>query len=69
MPLTPSARSSNPRSGERRFDGAILTATEGAEVEVAESLETRVTVPADRLDAVKEALSGMPLTLDIVARA
>ena len=69
MPLTPVGKIFKPALRREAIRWAILTATEGAEVEVAESLETRVTVPADRLDAVKEALSGMPLTLDIVARA
>lgn len=69
MPLTPVGKIFKPTLRREAIRWAILAAAEDAEVEVAESLETRVSVPADRLDAVKQALSGMPLTLDIVARA
>ncbi|MGR3745041.1 MAG: AMP-binding protein [Pseudooceanicola nanhaiensis] len=69
MPLTPVGKIFKPTLRREAIRWAILAAAEDAEVEVGESLETRVSVPADRLDAVKQALSGMPLTLDIVARA
>ncbi|MFV0243551.1 MAG: AMP-binding protein [Qingshengfaniella sp.] len=74
MPLTPVGKIFKPTLRRQAIGWAIDAVTEklgltAAEIglEIDETLATRLTVPSAHLDAVKGALSGMPLTLTIIA--
>lgn len=74
LPLTPVGKIFKPTLRREAIGWAIHGAAEavGLEagavaVDVAESLETRVTVPLEKLEDLKGALAGMPITLTIVA--
>ena len=74
LPLTPVGKIFKPALRREAIVWAIEAAASEAglqsgdlTVEVGETLDTMVMVPNARLESLKEALTGMPLTLTIVA--
>ncbi|GHF52511.1 AMP-binding protein [Seohaeicola zhoushanensis] len=75
LPLTPVGKIFKPTLRREAILWAIAAAAEEAgidasvvDIEVSESLDTSVEVPAATLDAMKQALTGMPLALTITGR-
>ncbi|MEC7762378.1 MAG: AMP-binding protein [Pseudomonadota bacterium] len=70
MPVTPVGKIFKPTLRAEAIRWAIAATGEklgvDPEVEVDDKLATRVTVPADKLAAVKDALAGMPISMTVV---
>jgi fatty-acyl-CoA synthase len=69
MPLTPVGKIFKPTLRAEAIRWAIAATGEklgvAPDVTVDDKLATRVTVPADQVDAMKDALAGMPITLTV----
>ena len=75
MPVTPVGKIFKPALRRIAIEWAIADvaqklglAPDALDIDIGETLETRVTVPPAHLEGVSEALTGMPLTLTVLAR-
>ncbi|MDR6266998.1 AMP-binding protein [Roseobacter sp. N2S] len=75
MPVTPVGKIFKPALRRIAMDWAITKAvldlgvgSDALGISISETLETRVAVPSTHLARVKDALAGMPITLEIVAQ-
>lgn len=70
MPLTPVGKIFKPTLRAEAIRWAISASGEklgvSADIEVDDKLATRVSVPSDRVDEVRDALAGMPITMSVV---
>lgn len=75
MPVTPVGKIFKPALRRIAIDWAITKAVldlgiaaDVVDIDISDTLETRVTLPAGDVENLREALAGMPIPLDIVAR-